>query len=82
MTPLYDELNKLVLADCSGNNKDAKLKLKHGELVPGSLTSTEDWNRTRITVTNPLEDYLENASTDASEFVEELKKESWRRCSK
>ena len=42
MTPLYDELNKLVLAGCSDNNKDAKLKLKHGELVTGSLTSTED----------------------------------------
>ena len=42
MTPLYDELNKIVLADCSGNNKDAKLKLKHGELVTGSLISTED----------------------------------------
>ena len=75
MTPLYDELNKIVLADYSGNNKDAKLKMKHGELVTGSLTSTEDWNRTRITVTNSLEDYLENASTDASEFVTELKKE-------
>ena len=75
MTPLYDELNKIVLADCGGNDKDAKLKLKHGELVTGSLNSTEDWNRTRITVTNSLEDYLENASTDASEFVAELKKE-------
>ena len=42
MTPLYDELNKLVLAGCSDNNKDAKLKLKHGELVTGSLTSTKD----------------------------------------
>ena len=40
MTPLDDELNKLVLAGCSDNNKDAKLK--HGELVTGSLTSTED----------------------------------------
>ena len=30
---------------------------------------------TRITVTNSLEDYLENASIDASEFVAELKKE-------
>ena len=28
-----------------------------------------------ITVTNSLEDYLENASTDASEFIAELKKE-------
>ena len=42
MTPLYDQLNKIVLADCSGNNKDAKLKLKDGELVTGSLTSTEN----------------------------------------
>ena len=42
MTPLYDELNKIVLADYNGNNKDAKLKMKHGELVTGSLTSTED----------------------------------------
>ena len=42
MTPLYYELNKIVLADCGSNNKDAKLKLKHGELVTGSLTSTED----------------------------------------
>ena len=44
MTPLYDELNKIVLADCGSNNKDATLKLKHGELVTGSLTSssTED----------------------------------------
>ena len=41
MTTLYDEPNKIVLADCSGNNKDAKLKLKHGELVTGLLTSTE-----------------------------------------
>ena len=42
MTPLYDELSKIVLADCGGNNKDAMLKLKHGELVTGSLNFTED----------------------------------------
>ena len=62
------------MANFGGKNREAKLRLKHGELVTGTLTCTEDRRRTMITVTTSLADDLEKVRIDVSDFVAELKK--------
>ena len=79
---LKDDLNKVITTEYGGPNKDAKIKLKSGEFVTGTLIVTEARRSTRSSNVDGCDidqAAIDSARNVAVKFVDTLKSEIDRR---